>query len=47
MYDMLLSGLNRGRGFLKEILGAPMIFNAKSVFLAVNAVYVGLIKCKK
>jgi hypothetical protein len=31
-------GLNRGRGqFCKKFLGAPMIFYAKSVFLAVNA----------
>jgi hypothetical protein len=31
-------GLNRGRGQLKNFLGALMILNSKSVFLAVNAI---------
>jgi hypothetical protein len=30
-------GLTRGRGHFLNFLGAPMIYTAKSVFLAVNA----------
>jgi hypothetical protein len=33
---MVSLSLNRGRGFLKNLLDAPIIYNAKSVVLAVN-----------